>query len=187
VVAAEAARRQGGRIAGVVLLAGPARPLAQALEARLRVRLSAAGELPGAIDAAVAALRREIDALRELPDGAPLRPGQAVLRDLAVVDPAILVASVRLPTLIVHGSADLETPSSQVSLMRASLVFSAERARFELVDGADHDLLVAPPARDLTSAPNPADVARRLHPGVVSLVRAFATGTRLGADAAESR
>jgi pimeloyl-ACP methyl ester carboxylesterase len=178
VVAAELARQQRAGIAGIVTLAGPARPLSESLEARLRVRLAAAGQLPEAIDEAVAELRSEVAELRALPDDAPLLPGQALLRDLASVDPSVQIAALRLPILVVHGGADRETPASQVAMMRASLAFSADRARFELLEGADHDLLMAPDAGGGAPAATSADVARRLHPRVGPLIREFVDRTR---------
>ena len=125
------------KIAGVIALAEPARPLAEALEARLRVRLLAAGQSQESIDGAVAALGPRSRPLRQLPDGAPVGRGQALLRDLARIDPAAQIAGVKAPLLVIHCGDDREVPASQVALMRASLAFSgAERLRFEMVEGA---------------------------------------------------
>ena len=130
-------------------LAGPARPLAEALEARLRVRLLAAGQSRESIDGAVAALRTEIETLRQIPDDA--RPSARVRRSSAISSGSIRpsqIAGVQAPLLIIHAADDREVPASQVALMRASLAFSgSDAARFELVDGADHDLLVTPEGR----------------------------------------
>jgi alpha-beta hydrolase superfamily lysophospholipase len=179
VLAVELARGGKEKIAGLVLLAGPARPLAEALEARLRVRLLAAGQSQQSIDGAVAALRSEIATLREMPEGSPVGPGQPLLRDLARIDPAAQIPGVKAPMLVIHGSEDREVPASQVALMRASLAFSgSERLRFELVEGADHDLLVAPATASLLGgAPQIADVARELHPRIPALIGEFVTRT----------
>jgi alpha-beta hydrolase superfamily lysophospholipase len=175
VLAVELARGGNAKIAGLVLLAGPARPLAEALEARLRVRLLAAGQSQQSIEGAVAALRTEIAALREMPEGSALGPGQPLLRDLARIDPAAQIPGVRVPMLVIHGSEDREVPASQVALMRASLAFSgSERLRFEFLDAADHDLLVAPATASLMGgAQQSADVARELHPRIPALIREF--------------
>jgi pimeloyl-ACP methyl ester carboxylesterase len=175
VVAVELARAGKDKIAGVIALAGPARPLAEALEARLRVRLLAGGQSAESIAGAVEALRNEIASLRELPAGASLAPGQPLLRDLARIDPAAQIPGVKAPMLVVHGSEDREVPPAQVALMRASLAFSgSDRLRFELLEGADHDLLVAPASAAFTgTTPPSADVARELHPKIPALLRDF--------------
>jgi pimeloyl-ACP methyl ester carboxylesterase len=173
-VASELARSSPEGIAGVITLASPARPLAEALEAKLRVRLAAGGQLPDAIENAVATLRSEMDALRQLPESGPVPPGQALFRDLVRIDPAVLAASIHAPLLILHAGDDRETPASQVALMRASLAFSADRARFEIVDGADHDLLRSPASASMTETPpSSADVARELHPRIPAAIREF--------------
>ena len=57
------------------------------------------------------------------------------------IEPAVLVAALQVPMLIIHAADDRETPATHVALMRASLAFSSDRARFEMVEGADHDFL----------------------------------------------
>jgi uncharacterized protein len=175
VVAVELARAGKEKVAGVITLAGPARPLSEALEARLRLRLLAAGQSQESIEGAVEALRSEIATLRQLPPTAPVGPGQPLLRDLAKIDPAAQIPGIKVPMLLIHGSEDREVLASQVALMRASLAFSgSERLRFELVDGADHDLLVAPATAGFQGgAPQSADVARELHPRIPALIREF--------------
>jgi alpha-beta hydrolase superfamily lysophospholipase len=183
IVATELARTDKDKIRGVISLASPARPLPDALEAKLRVRLSAAGQLPEAIESAVATLRTEMAALQKLPENAELAPGQSLLRDLVRIDPAVLIAGSQVPMLVIHAGDDRETPASQVALMRASLAFS-DRARFELVEGADHDLLETSKAAGMTGAdPVSSDVARPLHPRIPALIGEFverppATATR---------
>jgi uncharacterized protein len=175
IVAAEAARGSSIPIAGVIMLASPARPLAEALEARLRVRLAAAGQLAEAIDGAAATLRAEISSLQNLAPDATLTPGQGLLRDLVGIEPASQIAALRQRVLVLHASDDREIPAAQVGLMRASLACSSDRVRFEMVDGATHDLVatVAPGGLAPPAPPESADVARELHSGFPTLIRGF--------------
>ncbi|HYC76734.1 MAG TPA: alpha/beta fold hydrolase, partial [Planctomycetota bacterium] len=117
-VAAELAVRHPEALAGVVTLAAPGRSLADALEARLRARLAAAGEKEETIQEEILAVRAEVDALRGLPSDAPTPPGRKLLRDLAALDPALQLTRVRTPVLAVHAADDPEVPAAHVSLLR---------------------------------------------------------------------
>ena len=85
------------------------------------------------------------------------------------------MAGVKVPALVIHCGDDREVPASQVALVRASLAFSgAERLRFEMVEGAGHDLLMTPKSSLMTgSSPQSADLARDLHPRIPALIREF--------------
>jgi pimeloyl-ACP methyl ester carboxylesterase len=187
VVAAEVARLHPENVAGVITLAGPARPLPEALESRLRLRLTAAGQLPEAIEDAVLALRAEIEDLKALPKDGPFGPGQALLRDIVRLDPPVQLAALTRPVLVLHGTADRVTPPSQVALMRAALAFSADRARFVMVDEADHELLRAPPSSVIAGGPEQGDVARRLHPRIPEAIHEFIRGVPVPERRPESR
>jgi uncharacterized protein len=173
IVVVEAAASRPASVAGVVTLAGPGRSLGEALDARLRARLAAAGETPEAIEEACDALKDEIEKLKEAPRES-IAPGNLLLADLAKIDPAARISKLRVPSLIVHGAEDPETPARHVALLRAALAFSERRVRFQLVDRADHDLTMTAAGGGATRPPPAsADVARALHPSVVALILDF--------------
>lgn len=175
VIAAEAAAVELEGIGGLVTLAGPGRPLADALEVRLRARLAAAGEAEDDIESEAQELRREMERLREVPaSGESFPRGKKLLRDLAGLDPAMQLTKVRVPILVVHAAEDAEVPPAHVALLRAALAFSQRRVRFHAIDRADHDFLLVSEGRAaVRSAPGSADAARRLHPSVGALIVDF--------------
>lgn len=175
VIAAEAAVLLSDGLGAVVTLAGPGRSLADALEARLRARLAAAGESEEDVEAEAQALRDEMARLQEDDaKGETAPPGKKLLRDLARLDPAMQLTKIRVPILVVHAAEDAEVPPAHVALLRASLAFSQRRVRFHAIDRADHDFLLVSEGRAaVRSAPGSADAARRLHPSVGALIADF--------------
>ena len=166
-VSLAATRTPDDRICGLVLIAGPGRPLGAILREQL------AG-LPEPLKTEAFAALSELEQGRTVTDTPPqlaalFRPSvQPYVISMLGQDPAALIASYGGPVLIVQGTTDL-----QVTMEDARALSTAQpRATLAPFEGVNHMLKVAPMDR----APNLAtyrDPSLPLAPGVVDTVASF--------------
>ncbi len=166
------------RIAGLILMAGPTRPLAQVVVDQFKYLAS----LPGA-DAPV--LRQELQsaqlAEREA-DSPALRPSQTVdlagspvpaayLLDLRGYHPATVAATLHLPLLVLQGARDYQVTAPDYEGWQRALAHDP-LASFHLYPGLDH--LFMPSSSPGASLGTPADYAHPAHvaPAVVADIAA---------------
>lgn len=174
-VALKAAQDPAG-LCGVVLVAGPGRPLGQVMRDQLRANPANAPILApalAAIDSLEAGRRVPPE---QLPEPLPrLFPAavQGYLIDLFAQDPAKLAAGVRLPMLIVQGDRDL-----QVSTEDARALAKAQpNATLTVLPGVNHVLKAAPEDRAGNMATY-ADPSLPIAPAVVRAIAGFVTAKR---------
>lgn len=155
--------------AAAVGLAAPARPLRQAMTARLRARLLEAGQSAAAVRSAEMALQKDLDRIRDAKEvtGA----GERLLRDLMLVVPVDLYLDARIPLLLLYGEDDQEVPIGHRALLQTAVALhGAGRADLQVLSGADHQFLET---RGGGSHSGAADVARRRHPSLGPTLMAF--------------
>lgn len=175
-VALKAAQRPEG-ICGVILVSAPGRPLATVMREQLRANPANAPLL----DAAMAALDaleagRRVDTATLPPPLAGLfaAPVQGFLIDVFAQHPAELVASLRLPVLVVQGDRDI-----QVSLADAQALAAAARgSTLKILPGVNHVL------KSVASDDRAANIATYgnpslpLAPGVADAIAGFVSARR---------
>lgn len=138
------AAQRDGDVAFVVLMAGPAVPGDQVLEAQNRLMLAAAGQTPAQIEARIATIREGVGLLRaedyagaatlvrtaltsqgvpaDQVDGQVTELTSRYFRSFAVYDPAAALAALTVPVLAVYGGRDVQVPAEQsVPAMQALL------------------------------------------------------------------
>lgn len=175
------AAQTGKDLCGVVLVAGPGRPLGEVLRQQLKANPANAPILPPALKAL-----DELEAGRKV-DVSTLHPVLAkglfnpVVQDFLIAafryDPVALARSYKGPLVVVQGTTDI-----QVSLEDARLLAGArEGVVLVQVAGANHLLKAAPADRDANVATysNP---SLPLAPGVVDPIADFLLKARRGAN-----
>ena len=106
--------RRDPAIAGLILLAGPALPLEDTVVRQTRHLLALDGKSAAEIDAAVAALESQRDAIKhiaaDMPGDAPSLLGlpTAYWRDLAGYDPVAIASTLTQPLLVLQGGRDYQ-------------------------------------------------------------------------------
>lgn len=161
---------QRGKVAGVVSLAGAGRPIAEVLDEQLSRNLGAGALLEES--------RRIIAALSA---GKPVgmvpaelqvlfRPSvQPYLRSWLPIDPAVEIAKLDVPVLVVQGSTDIQAAVSDAE----RLAKHARRGTLVMVDGMNHVLKeVRDPSKQMASYGDP---SLPLHPELVRALDAFVT------------
>ncbi|GAB5449268.1 alpha/beta hydrolase [Gymnodinialimonas sp.] len=134
-------------LCGLILLTPPGRPLGDLMLDQMALNPALATFLP-AIEAAIAAVvAGQAPDLSALPP--PLAalfdgPASAYLAELLRTSPATLLAATDLPTLIVHGDADIQVPPSEA----AALSDARATAQFLVLSGLTHLLKTATPLAD---------------------------------------
>lgn len=134
---------RSGRVAGVVLLAAPSRPMSEVVQDQIAA-LSGPGA-PDAQQAAVPALRREAEALAELYAGRPpASPGATIFGappaywlELKALTPARTVADLRIPVLVLQGGRDTQVSLKDFEGWRRSLK-DVPRASFRTYPKLNH-------------------------------------------------
>ncbi|HET9452953.1 MAG TPA: alpha/beta fold hydrolase [Gemmatimonadaceae bacterium] len=159
---------QRGKVAGVVSLAGAGRPIAEVLDEQLSRNLG-----PGAL---LEESRRIIAALSSgKPVGAVpqelqvlFRPSvQPYLRSWLPIDPAVEIAKLDVPVLVVQGTTDIQSAATDAE----RLAKHARRGTLAMVDGMNHVLKeVRDPAKQMASYGDP---SLALHPDLVRALDAF--------------
>ena len=166
-VALAATRTPDDHICGLVLLAGPGRPLG----AVLREQLAA---VPEPLKTQAFAAISELEQGRTVADtpsqlAALFRPSvQPYVISLLAQDPAALIAAYDGPVLIAQGATDLQVKMSDAEALSGAQPH-ATLVRFE---GVNHMLKVAPLDRAANLATY-SDPAQPLAPGVVKTVADF--------------
>lgn len=148
-------------ICGLALLAAPGRPLVQILRQQMLRRLPQ-NQQPAvlatlddfAANRPIANLPRALTAL--------LRPSvQPYMRSEAAVDPAFLLAGLKIPVLILQGEAD-----EQVAVVDAQALYKARPdATLKILPGVNHSQRIA--KDDSGTGPGP------LAPGITETIAAF--------------
>ncbi|MEE2714153.1 MAG: alpha/beta fold hydrolase [Planctomycetota bacterium] len=166
-----AAKDRPDLFGAVVGLAVPARPLRDAMKARLRARLRIGGSTPAAITAAEAALDEELDLVRDLPAEADPAPGGKLLQELLPIVPTTVYMELEEPLLLVFGAHDEEVPAGHRALLQTAVALhGGERVALQVLPAADHEFLETAPGGAGKGA---ADLARRRHPSLGPVIRAF--------------
>ncbi|MHA7887840.1 alpha/beta hydrolase [Roseicyclus sp.] len=167
-------------ICGLVLLAGPGRPLGALMRDQIAAQPALRPYLP-AFDTALAQLIETGTAeTAALPPGLAAIFGpatRAYLRELVTTDPAAQLAATDLPVLMIHGDADLQVPPSEA----APLATARPDAMRVTLSGMTHMLKRAIPldeAASLEAYVNAslatyADPALPLHDGLIPAVAPF--------------
>jgi pimeloyl-ACP methyl ester carboxylesterase len=170
-------------LCGLVLLAGPGRPLGAVMRDQIAAQPALAPSLP-AYDAALAQLIET-----GTPDTSALPPGlaaifgpatRAYLRELVTTDPAAQLAATDLPVLMIHGDADIQVPPSEADPL-ANVRPDATRLTLA---GITHTLKRAMPAHDspearvAASLATYADPSLPLHDEVIPAIAGFLAAPR---------
>lgn len=160
------------KVAGLVLMAAPGRPLAAVLAEQIAAS-GAPPELAAEAQRILAALARGEQVDEVPPALAPLfRPSvQPYLMSELAIDPAAELAGVRVPTMILAGGRDLQVGDADVD----RLARARPDAQVVRLAEANHILKRAPENR----AGNLAlygDAAAPLHPGVMPSLIGFLAG-----------
>jgi hypothetical protein len=127
-----------GKVAGVVVLAGPTRPIPDVVEGQMAY-LVAAG---AASEEAVAPMRADAKRIRELdprkpPEGKLLNAPAAYWIDLASYDPVAKARANALPMLVLQGARDFMVTEKDLDGWKKGLE-GASVARFQTFPEANH-------------------------------------------------
>ncbi len=144
VVSAAAARNTDG-ICGLVLIAAPGRPLADVMREQLRANPANAPILADAeatLDTLQAGERADVSGLHPALQGIFAPAVQDFLISTLSVDPAALLRTAGLPTLILQGDRDL-----QISVEEAETLAAVDGTTLVVLPGANHVLKAAPEDR----------------------------------------
>lgn len=146
-VATLAAQRRP--VAGLVLIAGAGEP-AGAVIARQLAEAGVAASLQAQSRRIVAALERGAPVADVPPELAALyRPSvRNYLMSWLPLDPAAELAKVPAPVLVIQGTTDLQISRADAERLAAA----RPGARLVVIDGMNHVLKIAPPARDANIA-----------------------------------
>ncbi len=146
------ARRSAGvRLAGLILLAGAVTPIERLALDQIR-RLAAEGALPREQASAEVAATEQAVAQIESPDLKPdaqirflgaLTPASYWL-DLRGYDPAAELAQLKVPALLLQGTADRQVPASELALWTARLDGRSD-VQARLLPGLNHFFATADP------------------------------------------
>ncbi|HEY9180828.1 MAG TPA: alpha/beta hydrolase, partial [Candidatus Baltobacteraceae bacterium] len=129
-------------VAGIVLMAPPALPLAQ---------ISMQQVLASVPPAKRAATRREeAAALQKIRDGEQTGPGMAWMRSSMDVDPAAILARVRVPVLILQGADDVQVLSKDVPRLTAAAKSRNRNVTVRIFPGDNHLFMHALPGTQST-------------------------------------
>lgn len=163
---ADAAR---GKVAGVVVLAGPTRPIPDLIEDQTAY-LVAAGS---ASEESVAPMRAEARKIREIdpknpPEGRLLGATAAYWIDLASYDPAAKARSNGLPILVLQGARDYQVTGKDLDGWKKGLE-GASFARFQTFPEANH-LFVNGQGKSL---PSENQMAGNVGGGVIDAIAAW--------------
>jgi fermentation-respiration switch protein FrsA (DUF1100 family) len=154
------AAQRSGDVAFVMLMAGPAVPGGQVLEAQNRLILAAAGQAPEQIEAQIEAIRQEVGLLRaedyagaatlvrtELTNqGVPADQVEGQVAELtsryfrafAVYDPAAALTALEVPVLAVYGGRDVQVPAEQSVPALQTLLGSNPDVTIRTFPGLNH-------------------------------------------------
>jgi dienelactone hydrolase len=104
---------KSGHVAGVILLAAPARPLLDILiEQNIRLAVLDDGKTSDAEAAAIATLKQQVAAVRAGGDaagsGTPMQQPASYWRSTDAVDPVAEAKAVALPMLVLQGAQDIQ-------------------------------------------------------------------------------
>jgi pimeloyl-ACP methyl ester carboxylesterase len=172
-----AAAQHPADLCGLILVSGAGRRLGDVVRDQLRANPANAPILPQAmraIDALEAG--RRVDTANMNPALLPLFAPQAqnFVISLFSYDPAILIAAVRLPVLIVQGERDL-----QIGVADARRLAAADpAARLVLLPDVNHVLKRVTSDERTVNFATYADPSLPLAPGVVDAVAGFVTAPR---------
>lgn len=157
------------QLAGIVVLAGPTRPLEDAFVEQTRYVLALDGSLSAEDEARVAALiavAKEVKALGTTGaiDGPPLLGvPRSYWRDLNAYDPVATAATLEQRILIVHGERDYQVERREYEAWRAGLA-ARKNVAFKLYPKLNHILI----AGEGPSAPAEYDRPGRVDAGLIS-------------------
>ncbi|HEX4735959.1 MAG TPA: alpha/beta fold hydrolase [Allosphingosinicella sp.] len=169
-----AAAQDAADLCGIILVSGGGRPLGEVIREQLRSNPANAPVLPQALPALDALeAGKKVDTTNMNPALLPLFSPrvQDFLISVFSYDPAVLIAKLRLPVLIVQGERDI-----QVSVADAKRLAGADpAAKLVLLPKANHVLkAVASDDRDANIATY-SDPSLPLAPGVVDAIAGFVT------------
>lgn len=170
------AARRSLPVCGLVLVSAPGRPLGAIIRSQLRANPANASILPEALSALQSLeAGRHVDAARLSPPLMPLfRPAvqSALISELAL-DPAMLIANLRLPILILQGERDL-----QIGPDDARRLADANRtATLDLLPDVNHVLKTVHSDDRAANIATYADPTLPLAPGIVDRIAAFVAGS----------
>jgi len=151
----------------IVGLAPPARPLREAMVARLRARLRANALSAEAMDAAEQRLNEELDALRDGTESG----AQRLMRELLPRIPSDDYLGTKAQLLLLFGARDEEIPPGHRGLLQTAVaLYGGKNVDLQVIPGADHEFLERDGGRGSSGA---ADLARRRHPSLIPVIRSF--------------
>ena len=167
---AEMVAQQDKAICGLVLVAGPGRPLGWILREQMHANPANPPQLLEQFEAILSQLEVGHADFEVPPPLAVLfRPSvQPYLISELTLDPAAMLAKTRLPVLILQGETDLQVSPADAKLLAAA----KPDAKLMLVPGANHLLKSAPADRagNITTYTNP---TLPLAPSVVDAITQF--------------
>lgn len=158
-------------ICGLILVAGPGRPVGAALREQLRAALEGSPLLDPAL-----AFTDALEAGRQVPEAsvpAPLmslfRPSvQPFMISMLQLNPAALLRDYHGPVLVVQGTTDIQTALADAERLRDART----GVELALIDGMNHVLKTAPADRAANLATY-VDPSLPLAPGLVDRIAAF--------------
>jgi len=167
-----AAAADPAEICGLVLVAAPGQPLDDVVRDQLRANPANTPILAEA-EKALSGLK----AGRHIPGEEISPPLMALFRpevqdyliDMFQRDPAALIAQIQLPTLLLYGDRDLQTPMSEGRLLASA----ASHAEFTVIPTANHVLKSVTADNREANVAAYADPTLPLAPGVVERIATF--------------
>lgn len=170
-VALEAAQKTDG-VCGALLIGSVGRTLGAILRQQLQSNPANAPILPdamAAIESLEAGKRVLVDGLHPALKGLFTPAVQGFLLDLMSYDPAVLAASLEVPTLIVAGGTDLQTPVVDGETLAAA----QPNATFVVIDDMNHVLKRVDSAERSPNLATYAAPSLPNHPELVSTIASF--------------
>lgn len=170
-VALEAAQKSEG-VCGVVLAASVGRPAGVVLREQLKANPANTPILPdafAAIDALEAGERVAVDGLHPALKGLFNPAVQAFLIDMMARDPGALASALTVPTLIVAGGQDLQTPVADGK----ALATARPQAKFVLIEDMSHALKRVTSQGRAANLATYADPSLPIHPDLVEAIARF--------------
>ena len=167
---------RAARADGFVSIAGPARKASDALRTQIGAQLAAQPDAAKANEAILASL----DAGKTV-DQIPSYPGFAQLYRASVqpyliswfkYTPAVEIARLTIPGLIVQGTTDIQVAVSDAEALKAA----SPAARLQIVDGMNHVLKMVPSTDRAVQIPAYSDPALPIAPAVPQAIADFVSG-----------
>ena len=147
-----------GKLRGIILMAGGARPIDQIIAEQVRFQLKHEGKSDAEIQEALKKQEERFASIRKAPADQMINGVSAAYwRDWLARDPAKLVRESSLPTLVLQGGSDLQVSVADYDLFKAAIA-GKPNSEAHLFPNLTHLFSVAPPNQVFEDIQKPAHV-----------------------------